>query len=85
MRVTRLIRLLCPIACLPLAHAAVCDPVAFQGAYGFQLSGPTTIGSKPQPAAAVARLVLDGSGAISGVSSVKFAGLLLGNPVTGKY
>ncbi|MBV9746321.1 MAG: hypothetical protein JO099_21405 [Acidobacteriia bacterium] len=66
-------------------QAAVCNPAAFQGAYGFQLSGTTTISGAPQPAAAVGRLVLDGSGGISGVSSVKFTGLLLGNPVTGMY
>jgi hypothetical protein len=81
----RLILFLGLFACRPLAHAAVCDPVAFQGPYGFQLSGTTTIGSKPQPAAASGRLVFDGSGSVSGISSVKFTGLLLGNPVTGMY
>jgi hypothetical protein len=78
-------RLLSALAWLPLAHGAVCDPAAFQGAYGFQLSGTTTISGTPQPAAAVGRIALDGSGGVSGVSSVKFTGLLLGNPVTGMY
>ncbi len=64
----------------------MCDPRAFQGRYGFQLSGTTTISSTPQPVASVGRLDLNGSGAITGVSaSIKFAGLLLGNPVTGTY
>jgi hypothetical protein len=85
MGLMRSIRLFCPLACLPLAHAAVCDPAVLQGPYGFQLWGTTAIGAKPQPAAAVGRLVLDGSGNVNGVSSVKFAGLLLGNPVTGTY
>ncbi len=78
-------RLLSAFACLPFAQAAVCDPAAFQGAYGFLLSGNTTISGSPQPAAAVGRIALDGSGGLSGVSSVKFTGLLLGNPVTGMY
>ena len=81
----RLLPLICALAGLPLAHAAICYPNSFQGAYGFLLSGSTSISGSSQPAAAVGRLVLDSSGNISGVSSVKFTGLLLGNPVTGMY
>jgi hypothetical protein len=78
--------LLLVCAWAPFAHAAVCDPHAFEGAYGFQLSGTTTISSTPQPVTSVGRLDLDGSGTITGASaSIKFAGLLLGNPVTGTY
>ena len=55
------------------------------GAYGFQLSGQTTISGEAQPAAGVGRLVLDGQEGVTGASSVKYAGLLLGNPVTGTY
>jgi hypothetical protein len=81
-------------ACMPLAHAAVCNPAAFQGTYGFQLYGATTISGNSQPAVVVGRLVFDqsstvvgvsSSGMVSGISSVKFTGLLLGNPVTGTY
>jgi hypothetical protein len=80
-----MIRWFAVLACVPLAHAAVCDPAAFQGAYGFQLSGPTAISGAAQPSASVGRLELDGMGGVTGISSVKFAGLLLGNPVTGMY
>ncbi len=68
------------------AHAAdVCNPADLQGAYGFQLNGETTISGSAKPAESLGRLVFDGEGAVSGASSVKFAGLLLGNPVTGTY
>jgi hypothetical protein len=83
--VNRLARLFCLMAAVPFAHAAVCNPNDFQGSYGFQLSGATTISGYPQPAASTGHLVLDGSGAVSGVSSVMIAGLLLGNPVMGMY
>ena len=69
----------------PVAHAAVCDPKTFHGAYGFSLTGATTIGGPTRPVAVVGRLVLDDSGNLSGVSSASFTGLILGNPVTGKY
>jgi len=69
----------------PVAHAAVCDPKAFHGAYGFSLTGATTIGGPTRPVAVVGRLVLDDSGNLSGISSASFTGLTLGNPVTGKY
>ena len=67
------------------ALADFCNPVDFQGAYGFQLTGTTTIGSHPQPVVTVGRLVFAGDGTVAGVSSVSFTGLYLGNPVAGKY
>jgi len=73
------------IFALPLAHAAVCDPKAFHGAYGMSLTGATTIGGPTRPVALVGRLVADDSGDLSGISSASFTGLILGNPVTGKY
>ena len=43
--VRRYFLLLCAwIFALPVTHAAVCDPKAFHGAYGFSLTGTTTIG-----------------------------------------
>lgn len=65
--------------------APLCSPAQVQGVYGFQLSGETTISGGRQPAASVGRLVLDGMGNVSGVSSVNFAGYFLGNSVTGTY
>ncbi len=65
--------------------ADVCEPKDLQGAYGFQLTGQTTISGTPQPSVTLGSLVFDGEGGVSGTSSVKFAGLLLGNPVTGMY
>ncbi len=68
------------------AHAqSVCDPRKFQGAYGVQLSGDTTISGSPTPVAVIGRLEFDGLGSVSGYVSVNFSGYLLGNPVTGKY
>ena len=74
--------LLAPLAAT--AHGEVCNPKDLQGAYGFLLTGEATIGAGPQPVATMGRLVFD-AGQISGTSSVKFTGLLLGNPVTGSY
>ena len=65
--------------------AEVCNPANVHGAYGFVLTGTTTIGSQPQPVVSAGRLVFDGMGGVSGVSSVSFTGLYLGNPVTGQY
>ena len=76
---------LVPLLGLPLFAGDVCNPNDLQGPYGFQLSGQTTISGVSQPATGVGRVVLDGNGKISGYSSVMFAGLLLGNPVTGTY
>ena len=65
--------------------ADLCDPNAPGGPYGFLLSGDTTITGETKPAASVGRVVFDGSGKLSGYSSVNFAGWFLGNPVTGTY
>jgi len=65
--------------------AAVCNPDELQGAYGFLLTGDATISGSPKPAASLGLLVFDGSGHVSGTSSVKYAGVLLGNSVTGTY
>src|SRR5690242_18361707 len=70
-----------PAAC----GAAVCNPAGVDGAYGFQLTGVATISGVSQPVVSLGRLVFDGQGSISGVSSVSFTGLYLGNPVTGMY
>ena len=68
------------------AHSAdVCEPRKFEGAYGVQLSGNTTISGAPKPVAAIGRLVFDGQGGVTGYMSVNFSGYLLGNPVTGSY
>ena len=68
------------------AHSAsVCEPRKFGGAYGFQLSGDTTISGSPKPVATMGRLEFDSEGKVSGVSSVNFTGFFLGNPVTGTY
>lgn len=63
----------------------VCNPAQLQGAYGFQLSGHTTISGTAKPVASIGRLEFDGRGAVGGSASVNFAGYYLGNPVTGKY
>jgi len=73
------------IFALPVTHAAVCDPKAFHGAYGMSLTGATTIGGSTRPVAMIGRLVVEGSGTLSGISSTSFTGLLLGNPTTGRY
>lgn len=69
---------------LPLC-ADVCDPAALVGAYGFQLSGETTISGESKPVSNIGRMVLAADGAISGYSTAMFAGFLMGNPVTGIY
>jgi hypothetical protein len=63
----------------------VCAPSDLAGIYGMQLAGSSTISGAITPVTSVGRLVLDGSGKISGYSSVNFKGLFLGNPVTGTY
>ena len=62
-----------------------CANAALRGPYGLDLSGISTISGSSKPFAEVARLAFDGEGSISGYSSVNFDGLLLGNPVTGRY
>ena len=73
------------IFALSVAHAAVCDPRAFHGAYGFSLTGTTTIGGPARPVAVVGRGVVDDSGNLSGISSASFTGLIFGNQVTGRF
>ena len=70
---------------LSVAHAAVCDPRAFHGAYGFSLTGTTTIGGPARPVAVVGRVVVDDSGNLSGISSASLTGLIFGNRVTGRF
>jgi hypothetical protein len=65
--------------------ADTCAPTDIQGPYGFQLAGTTTISGSQTPIAAVGRVVFDGKESVSGVSSVNFNGLFLGNPITGTY
>jgi hypothetical protein len=65
--------------------ADVCNPRDLQGTYGFQLTGETNISGGTKPAVSLGRLVFDGDGGVTGSASVKYAGLLLGNPVTGTY
>ena len=72
-------------AAVPAARSDVCNPKDLQGAYGFLLIGETTIGAGTQPVATTGRWTFDGAGHVSGTSSVKFTGVLLGNPVTGNY
>ena len=70
---------------VPASAADACDPAKLEGAYGFQLSGHTTISGDSKPVVSVGRLVFDGHGVLSGYASVNFAGYFLGNPVTGSY
>ncbi|MGO9270588.1 MAG: hypothetical protein ACLQOO_10105 [Terriglobia bacterium] len=83
----RLLLLLCLMVLGGLPTSAqVCGRADVQGAYGFQLSGITTIGvDGPQPQAAIGRLVFGADGVVSGVASVDLNGYFLGNPVTGTY
>lgn len=67
------------------AAAESCNPANLVGAYGFQLSGSTTISGDAKPVASIGRIEFDGGSALSGTASVNFAGYFLGNPVTGSY
>jgi hypothetical protein len=80
-------RLVCglALAIATLARADVCDPAKFAGSYAFQLSGTTTIAGTEKPTPSLGKLVFDGAGNVSGISSAMFTGLLLANPVTGSY
>jgi hypothetical protein len=74
------------IFCALPAAAAVCGLNDIEGAYGFQLSGSSTISGRPSPVGGVGRLVFEGNRrTVSGYSSVNFNGFFLGNPVTGSY
>ena len=79
-------RFLIAAAIFPLMCAAdVCNPRDVHGIFGFQLNGTTTISPQPQPIVSVGRLDFDGTGGVTGVISLSFTGLYLGDPVTGKY
>jgi hypothetical protein len=79
----RLFTLICVV--VPPICADVCNPAELPGTYGVQLSGNTTISGESKPVSNIGRIVLAADGGISGSSTVMFAGLLLGNPVTGSY
>src|SRR5215472_10958548 len=68
-----------------LLFADVCDPTKLIGPYGFQLYGVTTVSGTGKYATSLGRLVFDGHGNLSGISSTMFSGFLLGNLVTGSY
>jgi hypothetical protein len=72
-------------AALEAQPVDVCDPGKFAGAYGFQISGRTTISGTSKPVAAIGRIEFDGHGGVTGQASTDFSGYYLGNPVTGKY
>jgi hypothetical protein len=78
-------RLLLTLVFCASGFSQVCGNFDLSGAYGFQLSGTTTISGTAKPMAAVGRLDFGADGKISGTSSVNFGGLFLGNPVTGTY
>jgi hypothetical protein len=67
------------------ASAQVCGGNDLAAAYGFQLSGSTSIAGLPKPMAVIGRITFESGGHINGYSSVNFGGLFLGNPVTGNY
>jgi hypothetical protein len=80
------------LAAVAVGQAAdVCNPVNLMGPYAFQLSGMTDISGRPQPTVSLGRIVFDGSGSfqgtgkLTGTSSVTLRGFLLGNPVNGSY
>ena len=50
---------------VPAGAADACDPAKLGGAYGFQLSGQTTISGDSKPVVSVGRLVFDGHGVLS--------------------
>ena len=71
---------------LPAARAAdSCYPTRLAGPYAFLLSGETTISGTAQSTVSLGRITFDDGGRVSGTSSIKFAGYLLGNPVKGTY
>jgi len=76
--------LLAAVSVLPIT-ASVCNPADFYGVYGFQLTGTTTIGTAPQPVVSIGRMDFGDEGKVSGVVSIDFTGLYLGNPVMGTY
>ncbi len=85
--IMRTIWLLLPVllSCLAARAANSCNPADLAGPYAFQLTGFTDISGTPKPAASLGRIIFDGHGNLDGTASATFAGLLLGNPVTGSY
>src|SRR5579872_789017 len=82
---TNWLSLLALLAGLPALAADACNPADLVGPYAFQLTGLTDISGTPKPTVGLGRIIFDGRGILSGTVSVTFAGLLLGNPVTGAY
>jgi len=82
---TNWLSLLVLLPCLPAQAADACNPADLVGPYAFQLTGLTDISGTPKPTASLGRIAFDGHGSLSGTASATFAGLLLGNPVTGSY
>ncbi|HEV3198180.1 MAG TPA: hypothetical protein VGZ73_09740 [Bryobacteraceae bacterium] len=80
-----LLTILLALASFQAFAADICAPTDIYGPYGLQLAGTTTITGKETPIASIGRLSFDGEGGVSGVSSVNFNGLFLGNPTTGSY
>jgi hypothetical protein len=83
MRYINLLLLLLPVSATQAADS--CYPNRLAGSYAFQIAGKTSISGAPQPATVLGRITFDDGGKVSGTSSVKIAGFLLGNPVTGTY
>src|SRR5438874_6432749 len=73
------------IVCCTAISAQVCGKNDVSASYGFQMEGTSEISGAAQPMASIGRLVFDGMGGLSGLASVNFNGLFLGNPVTGTY
>jgi hypothetical protein len=82
---TNWLSLLVLLPALPALAADACNPADLVGPYAFQLTGLTDISGTPKPTVGLGRIIFDGRGILSGTVSVTFAGLLLGNPVTGAY
>jgi len=83
MRYLTLLLLLIPASVTQAADA--CYPARLAGSYAFQLAGLTNLSGTPQPTVSLGRIAFDDSGKVSGTSSIKLSGFLLGNPVTGTY
>jgi hypothetical protein len=83
MRYITLLLLLLPSSVTQAADA--CYTSRFAGSYAFQLSGLTNISGAQQPTTSLGRITFGDGGKVSGTSSIKLAGFLLGNPVTGSY
>jgi len=79
------VRVLIFISFVLTTYAAdVCDIKPLEGSYGFQQSGRTAISGESKPVTSLGRITFNAEGAISGYSTIMFAGFRLGNPVTGQ-